>query len=167
MASLECNYCGHGVHYHDEPNGTEYVFMPFSPWDQYAKTNTPIINFKSEETNKFILAWKCSECGCFHLFPGYEPVVLRAYIPTSLPYAPTIAKNYKYRLFDDVNFDAIADAELTPNDLDASNDYHYEFATVTDDFIHIFADKEFTHYLRSLKFFETLWSQSVVPYQNG
>lgn len=31
MTTLKCSYCGYGIHYHDEPDGTQYFFIPLKP----------------------------------------------------------------------------------------------------------------------------------------
>ncbi|MBR4750646.1 MAG: hypothetical protein IK077_02690 [Thermoguttaceae bacterium] len=166
MAWMSCHNCGGYVNENGMPNGVLHYLLPFSTWDLYSKTTKPIILYITEGPKNFFTVWKCPDCGCFHLSKVWEPTVLRDYLPVALPSPPRISDEPKYRLFDDYNFEAISDAELDAEGLERSQ-YHYEFATVTDEFIHVFADKEFTQYLRSLRFFETQWSQSVAPYQNG
>mgnify|MGYP000246414220 CR=1 FL=1 len=33
MSSVKCSKCGAGIHYHGEPDGTEYIYIPKSDWD--------------------------------------------------------------------------------------------------------------------------------------
>lgn len=164
MASLECNYCGYGIHYHGLPDGTQRYIIPFSTWKRHAVLNVPVIDILFDDAQDYFTAWKCKNCGCWHIFASDQTEVIRSYVPTELENVPLVTDESKYWLFDDCNFDAIVEEELDFEGLARSN-YHYEFATVTDEFIHIFADKEFSQYLRSLRFFETQWSQSIVPYQ--
>ena len=166
MAWMLCHQCGSYLNENGVPNGVEHYLFPFSTWELYSNTSKPIILYLTEGPENFFSVWKCPKCGCFHLSSGWSPIVLRDYLPVELSVPPIISDEPKYRLFDDYNFEAISEEELDAEGLERSN-YHYEFATVTDEFIYIFADKKFTRYIRSLKFWERPSSQSIIPYQNS
>ena len=74
MASLKCNRCGYGIHYHGEPDGTEYVFVKLSDWREMERENLPSDCLELEHYDQFIDAWKCSECGTFAFFDKYGHV---------------------------------------------------------------------------------------------
>lgn len=165
MASMACHRCNARLHEDGSPNDIELYLFPFSTWELYRNTSKPVILYMTEGPENFFTVWQCPVCGCFHLFSAWECHVIRCYLPVVLEDTPIIGNEPKFRLFDDRTFYMITEDELDAERLERSN-YRYEYATVTDEFIHIFADKEFTQYLRSLRFFETQWSQSIVPYQH-
>ena len=82
MASLKCNRCGFGIHYHDVANGVEYVPYSQDMWDGLSETDAPIVSY-TDENKDFLFVWQCAKCGCIHAMNGSTWRVTRAYVPTN------------------------------------------------------------------------------------
>ena len=150
MASLKCSLCGNGIHYHDLPDGTEHFWFPLSSWDEFSLTDRPAVLYKTQNFGAFYTAWKCGKCGCVHLFERYEAKVTRAYAPSASEPSAVPGAKPNYILFDDVNFDALSEEEMTPKEI-ATSQYHWEYAVITRDRIDVFADREGETPLRSYR----------------
>ena len=48
MASLKCSKCGYGIHYHDEPNGTEWIEFELNTWEKLLSSQKEISSYKSD-----------------------------------------------------------------------------------------------------------------------
>ncbi len=48
MASLKCSKCGYGIHYHDEPNGTEWIAFELNTWEKLLSSQKEISSYKSD-----------------------------------------------------------------------------------------------------------------------
>ena len=101
MASLLCHYCHSRITENGMSNGVQHYMFPFSTWELYSKTDKPIVLYLTEGPENFFTIWKCHECGCFHLMPGYKALVLRSYFPTEPPVHPIVTDEPQYLIFDD------------------------------------------------------------------
>ena len=101
MASLLCHYCHSRITENGMSNGVQHYMFPFSTWELYSKTDKPIVLYLTEGPENFFTIWKCLECGCFHLMPGYKALVLRSYFPTEPPVHPIVTDEPQYLIFDD------------------------------------------------------------------
>ena len=70
MASLECGICGNGIHYHDEADGTQILFIKSIEWERLLKTDMFISRYLLDGTNDYFYAWKCKACGCRKVCKG-------------------------------------------------------------------------------------------------
>lgn len=146
MASLKCNYCGYGIHYHDEPDGTEHFAIPFSTWEIFSPTDKPIIRYILDGPEDYFIIWKCRECGCLHTFLAGKAAVTRAYAPCKYDSSVKVINGIKYRVFDDYLFDAVAEDNLTAEEFDASNKYgSCYYAVIGDNYIYLYDDAGFHH----------------------
>ena len=71
MSSLKCSFCGYGIHYHGEPEGTEPVehyFCTLDKWKKLEKENLPADSIEIEHEYPFIESWRCARCGSFIFF---------------------------------------------------------------------------------------------------
>lgn len=71
MASLKCMFCGYGIHYHGEPEGTEpieHVFCTIDNWRELELENIDSGWLENEHEEKFFYAWRCERCNTFIFF---------------------------------------------------------------------------------------------------
>ena len=146
MASLQCNHCGYGIHYHDEPDGTEHFAIPLSTWEWYRSSGKSIIRAFLDGPQDFLTIWRCKECGCLHTFLAHDIRVVRAYVPCDYSVFNGTTEGIKYRVFDDCLFDAVAEVNLTVREYEQSKEYDpCCFAVINDSYIVLYDDKKLTH----------------------
>ena len=144
MASLKCNNCGYGIHYHDEPDGTEHFAISFSTWEWYLLEGKSIIRSFLDGPQDYLTIWRCKECGCLHTFPAHSVMVKRAYAPCEYDPAAEIINGIKYRIFDDYLFDAVTEDNITAKDFDSSNKHGAcYYAMIGDNYIYLYDDAKF------------------------
>ena len=71
MASLKCGFCGYGIHYHGEPEGTEpieHIFCTMENWRILEQENLPADSLEIEHDDIFFYAWRCARCNTFTFF---------------------------------------------------------------------------------------------------
>ena len=71
MASLKCGFCGYGIHYHGEPEGTEpieHIFCSIEHWRTLEQENLPADSLEIENDDIFFYAWRCVRCNTFTFF---------------------------------------------------------------------------------------------------
>ena len=146
MASLKCNHCGYGIHYNDEPDGTEYMVIPFSTWDTFSTTDKPICRYILDGNQDYLIIWKCSNCGCLHIFIAGEAKISGAYIPDEKKHVSQIPTGKKYHVFADYVYEVIAESGISAKEYESSNEYpsHY-YAIINNDYIYLSENDEFTH----------------------
>ena len=67
MAVCGCGFCGYGIRYHGEPEGTEPVehyFCPINKWRELENENADLL----EHWKDFIESWRCERCRSFSFF---------------------------------------------------------------------------------------------------
>lgn len=149
MASLKCNNCGYGIHYHDEPNGIEYTAFSMELWNTFAKTNKPIIRYVLDGNDDFLCVWRCPECGCIHTFIAYQSPLKQAYIPCDEEVIPTEAR--KYLVFIDYLFEDISERGITAEEFSDSGKYptdSFFYAMIGNDGIAVYGDEACTEPLK-------------------
>ena len=145
MASLMCNNCGYGIHYHDEPNGTEHIAIPVNTWKYYLSANESIIRCYLDGPQNYYVIWKCAKCGCLHTFFADSIHVTKAYAPTEYNDAIRIINGVQCRVFDDYLFEAVSEVNLTAKEYEQSKEYRpCYFAIIGDNYIVLYDDAEFT-----------------------
>ena len=115
MASLKCSGCGYGIHYHDEPNDTEYLFCTMDVW---AKIESEILTsswVEAEYYEQIVYAWKCAECGTFAFFDRGGRVT-GVYTPNKELSSEPMLEPVEFGLF----FDDILWYDITEQDIPAS-----------------------------------------------
>ena len=146
MASLKCNNCGYGIHYHDEPDGTEHFAIPVSTWEEYLSADKSIIRSFLDGPQNFLTIWRCKECGCLHTFSAHSVMVKHAYAPCEYDSSAKIINGIKYRIFDDYLFDAVAEDNLTARDYEVSDKYgSCYYAIIGDNYIYLYDNESFTY----------------------
>ena len=146
MASLKCNNCGYGIHYHDEPDGTEHIAIPFSTWEFFYSTNVPVVRYLLDGPEDYLIIWRCQKCGCLHTFLAGGILVTRAYAPCEITSTAKTDNGIKYRVFDDRLFDAVAEDDATAKEFEAYGKYRdCYYALIGDDYLLTFDDADFTH----------------------
>ena len=79
MASLKCSDCGNGIHYHDEPDGTQYFVFPRSVWEKLTASELWVSRYILDGTNNYFTVWKCKKCGTIHVFHEDNPQLTAAF----------------------------------------------------------------------------------------
>ena len=115
MASLKCSGCGHGIHYHSEPDGTQYMFCTLSDWEAFEDENLPADCLEAEHYEQFIEAWRCSECGTIAFFSNRVHVE-SVYTPNENFSSEPMSEPAEFGLF----FDDILWYDITEEDIPAS-----------------------------------------------
>lgn len=89
MAKLKCSCCGSGIYYHSEANGTEYIFIQVEAWEEMKANGIDALDENDYLPNlnpkARFEAWRCLECGTFHLFDEIKITRVKAvYKPAKL-----------------------------------------------------------------------------------
>lgn len=79
MATLKCSNCGYGIHYHDEPDGTQIIAFPEKVWDNLSESDLFISRYILDGTDDYLTIWKCHQCGSLHLFKTDETAVFKSF----------------------------------------------------------------------------------------
>ena len=160
MAGLECNNCGFGIHYHDEPNGVGYEDITYTTWNMFKDTDLPIVRYTLDGPQDYVTIWKCLECGCMHVFEANSNWVKKAYVPYNYnifhkDYFKTSPKGIRYYLFSDLVSEPIWEDDLTAREYEKNKKYpRCDFAVINDEFIYVFSDRECTDVIRGFKAIE-------------
>lgn len=153
MASLKCNNCGTGIHYHNTPCGIEYTLIPVEIWNCYLNKDMTICKITLDVPNSYLTVWRCPECGCLHIFEGASTKLQSVYIPSKNESSDISGK--KYCVFDDYTFETIAENDITPNAYENSDEYpSHCYAIIDDDYIYLSDNKDFiniTDIFKSIK----------------
>lgn len=132
MASVKCSNCGFGIHYHGEPNGTEYVYISSIDWTEItsscfnsrkkfldANTGYPKL-FRSDTIEEDFPAaikkfWKCPKCDSL-LFSDDEGNIINSFAPTEHgESAPTSNNLESGVIYDDYLWDDLTEASIADN----------------------------------------------------
>ena len=114
MASLKCSKCGYGIHYHDEPNGTQLVIFEKKEWNRLIKSNILLVLYNNDDgTEDNYIIWKCFKCGTLHLYERNSVVrIHEIYEPLSnIPNNIEISNAIEGVLFDDITWEYIIEME--------------------------------------------------------
>ncbi len=115
MSSLKCSGCGYGIHYHDEPNDTEYMFFTLDTWAKIENETLTSSWVGGEYYELTVYAWKCPECGTFAFF-DQRGKVTGVYQPTKEFSSEPMREPTEFGLF----FDDILWYDIAEDDLPAS-----------------------------------------------
>ena len=116
MTSLECGICGNGIHYHDEADGTQMLFIKSSEWERLLKTDMFISRYLLDGTNDYFYAWKCKACGSLMTLDPLTWQVINNY---SLSEDTLDEKTDldQYVVFDDITWDKITEERIQGKNL--------------------------------------------------
>ena len=146
MASLKCNNCGFGIHYHDEPDGTEHFAIPPETWEWYRSSEKSVIRAFLDGPQNYLTIWRCRKCGCLHTFDAHSVHVKQAYALCQSISTDEMTNGKEFRVFDARLFDAIWEDNITANEYDASHPYgDCYYALIGDDYLLTFDDADLTH----------------------
>ena len=156
MASLKCSHCGFGIHYHDYPNGIEYEAYSQDMWEAFSDANKRIVSF-TDDSDDFLIVWRCPECGCIHAFNGYNAFIKQAYAPCVEDVA--LVDSRKYLVFIDYLRDKVFDEEWSAAQFMQSGKYpndQFFYAMVGDNGVVVYEDADCLKPLRRYKAIETI-----------
>lgn len=131
MASILCNNCNYGIHYHDIPEGIEFLYIPIKTWEKICQSrfdkNNPIYDeqhiypklFRSDTIeadfkNEVTYAWKCPSCESILVFHE-NGSVKNTYIKSQLQGVQEW--NYEGLVFDDYTWHKLVEKQLSNNKL--------------------------------------------------
>lgn len=133
MSSLKCSKCGAGIHYHDEPDGTQYIAFPMESWERLLLSKLRISRYTLDSPEPFFIIWKCKECGALHAFLKDEIHVTAAYEKIDGFYASEEAAPCRYIAFSDVDWAEITEPGISGEQLNNSfPDIKPLFAEITE-----------------------------------
>ena len=151
MASLECGICGNGIHYHDEADGTQILFIKTSEWERLIKTDMFISRYLLDGTEDYFYAWKCKNCGSLITL---DPVTWQVINTYSLAEENVDEKtdHDQYIMFDDITWDKITEERIQGKDLIAKfPGLIVANATVNANSINIYSSDDLTDIVGSYK----------------
>lgn len=143
MDSLKCSNCGYGIHYHDIPDGTEYIFFKWSDWKALEAVDIKA-NCIEDNEGKYVYAWKCAECGSFAFTdPDHYVYVTHVYAPSEdASYNLKSEGNMEYGVFfEDILWNEIAESGNQMKDILGMYSGYY-WLKKNDDAMFLFDDKE-------------------------
>ncbi len=150
MASLKCSKCGYGIHYHDEPNGTELHLFEKNEWLRLIKDTLPLSLYRLEGTKEHYYIWKCFECGSLHLFVKNSGVQIYGVYETvnDMPNTVEISRLTNGILFDDVTWDYITEFDMDWEDTKRKcEEINYKikckYVRFNDEYILVYSDEDF------------------------
>ena len=155
MASLKCSLCSFGIHYHDCPNGIEYEAYSQEMWKAFSDANKQIISF-TDDSDDFLIVWRCPGCGCVHTFNGYSSCLKQAYAPCVDNVILVNAR--KYLVFIDYLRDEIYERHWSAAQFMQSGKYpndQFFYAMVGDNGVVVYEDAACSKPLRRYKAIET------------
>lgn len=128
MASVKCSKCGFGIHYHGEPNGTEYIFISKADWEEITssrfKSGEKVFDgerdypklFRSDTIEEdFPTAvrkfWKCPKCGAI-LFFDDKGNVINIFVPAEQDDSVSSDDIETGIIYDDYSWDTLTEASI-------------------------------------------------------
>ncbi len=143
MASLKCSKCGRGIHYHDEPNGTEWIVFELKTWEKLLSSQKELSSYKSDTNSGWYSIWKCSECGTLHVFKTNEIHLYKAFEYTDNIFCEK-DKGEKCIAFEDLVWDQITETEETGNVFDGPfKEVPRAYIIIYDKSIVVFSNEEY------------------------
>ena len=116
MASLECGICGNGIHYHDEADGTQILFIKLAEWNRLIKTDMFISRYLLDGTEDYCFAWKCKACGSLIMLDPVTWQVTNKYKPSETAMKDS-TDSEQYIVFDDTTWDKITEERIRGEEL--------------------------------------------------
>lgn len=125
MASIKCAVCGCGIHYHDEPNMTEYILFPTKFWknlrNYYSNAEPVLYKLKAdalelEHQDVYYKLWLCPKCKTAIVFEKHSPNVDK--ILVEMKDSDSLETgSIEYIAFSDCTWDAITEGNTNIDEL--------------------------------------------------
>ena len=145
MASLKCSKCGNGIHYHDEPNGTEWIAFETDTWNYLCSSSISISAYETTAKSGWYTIWKCKDCGTLHIFNGLDVNLDKVYELQDFEDLNVSDNGIKCIAFDDIAWDEITETEKNGNDFDNSfKGIERKYIRISRDKIQVYRDENFT-----------------------
>lgn len=125
MASLKCSKCGFGMHYHDEPNGIEYIIIAQDNWSalkDYSFDNNGLNYMPNVDEIELLLptfiikVWKCPVCGTIAMFDNSNIQVNAVYVQAINGFEVHLCGNVYYA-FSDYSWDKLTELPIKINEV--------------------------------------------------
>lgn len=140
MASLKCAKCGYGIHYHDEPDGTEWIAFEKTVWEELCRSAKELSSYTVDSSSGWYSIWKCEECGSIHVFKTNSIYLMKAFEPVESESESSI-KGIELIAFEDTIWDQITETDETGKDFDnIFKDVPRRYVRATEDEICVFSD---------------------------
>lgn len=130
MASIQCDKCRFGIHYHGDPEGIEFVFIKNDDWTIISSSKFDPKNkqFRTGQTSPMLYqtdtieldfedsirkAWKCPKCGTIMFFDS-QGKITASYEEAFELESLKIDSKYNFVVFDDYSWDVLTES-MMPN----------------------------------------------------
>ena len=145
MASLKCSKCGYGIHYHDEPNGVEWVAFELGTWNNLCASSKSISSYEIDTKSGWYTVWKCEECGTLHVFKAMDINMDRSYELQDNAATKAQEENViECIAFEDIIWDEITETESNGNDFDNRfKDYPRKYIRICEETLSVYTDEEY------------------------
>ena len=117
MASLKCSFCGEGIRYHDEADGTQYIVFRDMDWEILKKSELYVSRYMLDGNQEYFLIWKCKKCGTIHVFKDGGNAVTSAYKPIESR-KNHITSGENYIAFSDYDWDTMTETRIYGKDIE-------------------------------------------------
>lgn len=146
MASLKCSKCGYGIHYHDEPNGIEWVAFEIDTWNELCVSTKLISSYEMDRKSGWYTIWKCEECGTLHIFKAMNIHLDKVYeLQNIAEFKAPKESIIDCIAFEDITWDQITESEKTGNDFDLRfKKYPRKYIRFSNDLLCVYVDAEFS-----------------------
>lgn len=111
MASIKCSCCGNAIHYHDEPDGTQFIAFSKNTWDKLTASDLWISRYVLDTAEKYFIVWKCKECGALHVFDADSPQLNSVYTKSDAPGVLPLQTD-EYIAFSDYEWEKITEERI-------------------------------------------------------
>ena len=156
MASIKCSFCNMGIHYHNEPNGTEFIMFPSNFWyslehltsnvnESYRYLKSDAIEL--EFPNSYYKFWMCPNCKSIILFEKNTPYVAGIYT-VNHKHEKSNSSNIDYIVFSDKTWDFITERKIKLTYLPKKFPGEY-FIVKSKDFFYVYADKDLSKLIQT------------------
>ena len=146
MASLKCSKCGYGIHYHDEPNGIEWIAFELETWNGLCSSNKTVGSYETDTKAGWYTIWKCEKCGTLHIFKTMDTHIDGAFALLDTTAIHTQEGDaIDCIAFEDIAWDQITETEETGNNFeDKFEDFPRKYVRFCNDFLYVYADADFS-----------------------
>lgn len=153
MASLKCAKCGYGIHYHDEPDGTEWIAFDMGTWKRLLSSDLEISAYEIETKTGWYSIWKCKECGTLHIFRAMDTELYKAFEPVDFTDTESYSNNkLECIAFEDVVWDQITESVGTGYDFeDRFGSVSRKYARIFNNSILVYGDSSLSFVIKKYK----------------
>lgn len=146
MASLKCSKCGYGIHYHEEPNGVEWIAFELDTWNELCASTKLISSYETDTKNGWYTIWKCEKCGTLHIFKAMDIQLDRVLeLQDIAEFQAQEEKLVDCIAFEDIAWDQITETEENGNAFDLRfMEFPRKYVRFSKNSLYVYGDANFT-----------------------